>query len=505
KALLARSGITADLTDDPAAVRALADAFRAWEPGGLAHAAGSPTTCVLDEEARQDSTDPPFSINDLLPGSGVRFGRALTLTAQLQDLPDSYLAQVPDTSTPDPDDTTLGSVANPDSYTPTVSFTFRPGDLFLSSGEFEQAFKVMESNRRLFDTSVALAQESRAFTSFRRSLGAFPRFLNALSVSGSFTRRPQLDGGSALPPELLQQDRTATTWGVKFDPFLFFSRLGARSASYAAAVGHGKLFGVDGADRGPDVCDPYELAQGSPDSAITKACLALLSEPKPGIAKWLPVVEFKSVDQFDFVRAGNQFLPTSENDLETLSLTLDLSRALALAKARETALTTFKAYRDFQARAPRIKRASTGEFEPITVRKGSFLHHRLEVEEESAALKWRAETEKGKKRICAFPGVQLTPDGVLLGTPQVEGEFIVTIAVSDGLKQETKQAFQIVVKPGFEAAIKDRLLARYLELAVHPEVIADDAWFEDLVRAWEELGGGPPAAPVATAAVRPPA
>ncbi len=487
--LLAEAGITAPLAADPAAVRALAAAFRDWEAASSGTHAPGAVSCVVDDVRAPAGAPAPLRVQDLLPAGGSRLGRALSFSLGFQDLQDTFLVEAKNEDTPDdPNDTILKTVVNPESYTPTATFSFRPGDLLLSSADIAQALAVVTKYPTLFDTTAAFEPESRTFDSFARSLGGGRRFLGALTLAASFARRPRLpDANNAIPPELLRQDRTSTTWSVKFDPFLFLNPLAAQADGYQAALGYAKLYGGAGVGRGPDPCDPFQMAVAA-DRQISRLCLAALSATPPRGGLWLPAVEFKSVDQFDYVKTGTQFLPNTEKDLESLTLTWDLARIFSVAKARDTALGIFKNHLDLQNGPPRIKTASGGAQEPLAARKGSFLHRRLEAEG-LAAVSWRVETPQGKKSVCAFPGVQLTKDGLLIGTPEVEGDYAVTVVASDGLQQESRVELIVTVDKGPEADLKAVLMAMYLELAVRPEVIADEGWFEALLRSWKQLGG----------------
>lgn len=478
--LLEQSGIRVPPGDGPEAIRELAAEFRRWVSDAQLAVAAAPRSCLEDAAATPIQAD-TASILDILPPQGARLGRSLSFTFEIQDLPDKFHVVG--------DDNQIATLTNSENYTPTLKFSFRPGDVLLSSADLALALDVVSANSSLLDASVQFDPERRTFDSFSRSLRKGHRFLNALTFSGSATRRAEFENGSPLAPEYLREDKTATTWSLKFDSYLFFNPLAARESSYSAALGYGKLFGTAGVGRGHDPCDSFALAMAGPRTQVPRACLAALSRPRPKLAVLLPTIEVKSEDQFDFVRLGsNQYLPAAEDTLETLSFTWDLSRAFSLGASRKTALAILKNHGDLQKAGPTIRKLAEQDPQEIVVRKGSFVHRRLVADGGVEKVGWKVETPAGKKRICALPGVELTGDGVLIGVPEQEGVFKINVVVSDGLKQEASIPVQVKVLRGLELDVKEALMAKYLELSVWPERVADDLWFDELLRSWNALG-----------------
>jgi hypothetical protein len=473
RTLLAHSGITLPAQDDSGSIRNLKAAFENWisDPSGM-------ETIVADDCFSDDTPPPPqndlFTHELFLPTRPILLGRSLGLTLEFLDVADNYFVETENTATPEPGDTIVTTRRNSDDFTPKATFSFRPGDLYISTSDYAQAFLAMNKFSTDFPFNSTLATQKRALSNFERSIHRPQRLLNAVSLSLSLSRRPQDD--------VLKEDRTATTWGVKIDPYLYFNPLSARSSAYEGLLTYGKTIGGSGLALGNRQCDMREDA----DSPVLHACLVQLSRTSKKAllaTAWLPTIEYQSVDQQDFLKFGQTLLRNDETSLWSVKLTMDLTRALGVGKAREQALAILKSDRDLRTGMPKIQTSS----QLPNARLKSFYYQRLAADGGLKAFTWALEAPKGKKAKCALPGVELTPEGLLIGEPLRPGYYRLEIMVTDSLRRQAKSSFQVFVEGGRVTDLKRSLMQKYLDLAASSSLAEDDAWFEDLIATWKEL------------------
>ncbi len=157
----------------------------------------------------------------------------------------------------------------------------------------------------------------------------------------------------------------------------------------------------------------------------------------------MPVFEFKTVDQFDFVEFGGRFLRSLylEETIETYTMTWDLNRIFDRRADRTAALDAVAAVEKLVGAPPEIKTPGERVLSP-----DRFLYLRLEHQGGVGGLSWKilgpscGDDHSPKNQ--AFPGVYLE-GRVLVGYPARFSGCEFQIVVEDSVGNVDRLACEI--------------------------------------------------------------
>jgi hypothetical protein len=340
-------------------------------------------------------------------------------------------------------------IPNPDQRLWKTTYTIRPGEWLVAPAEIEKAYGSLAEFAAVHGSSLRSPGTWRKVERLAtgRAWGVGSQLLSSLTASASWSKRPT---ALNIGPEFAGEDDTVRTWNFKFDPAPFFSSASARKSGYAALKAYLSAFGKADAQPLGDETHPCK-------GRTLSACADVMGVSSGrslsrALGTLLPTFEIQSLDEFDFRQVGGRFilpLPSQrESSLETFSFTWDLKRIVAgRGTERASALSAAKAYAEVEA-ALKEPEAVPFSVPPQTVRApsaGKLYYSRLRAVSGIGQLEWSVEG-----RPNAFPGVELTSDGVLFGIPDVchtaggcNHEFTVTVRDD---KQRTAQCTVNIVQ-----------------------------------------------------------
>lgn len=358
-----------------------------------------------------------IKVASLLPRGAERFLGMWNLVGEIQDTPDFFAkaTEIPGPSTREPR-TVIELFPNPDQYLWKATLTLNPSQLFILPSELEAAYGTVLKNGRLFNTTydpLSLEEHEIDYFMRRRSIDRFGRLLSGFTFSAAVSERPRLEGGSPLPDPIFSRDKRVETYGLKFDPLPWFVTGSEQASAFSALGSYVKAY------KQKDLAESITpLCKSQHDVRCVEEVAGLSRGRRFAIAV-LPVLEYKSVDQFDFINAGGRFVfsPFFDQTIETYTATWDLKRAFKVSKERLGAIAAIQASQDLSAPAPLIEINS----KPINVAVGELVYLRFRVTGGVKDLAWSVKsTCPGATEKKALQGVFLEGDGLLSGYPEEE-------------------------------------------------------------------------------------
>lgn len=475
-------------------VPALKEAFRRWIARAQPESAAVSTNVVPTASARvaitqaagwiDSHSNAPLSLrglraSHLLPGAGQRFMRSLGPKWEISDLPNTVVE----------DDMPS---RNLEGVLWKVSFTFNPGDLLTNETDYSTAYSALSKYKADFKLDLKSADpyphtipeiEKFALTDFR---GKIQRALALFSVSFGLAERPLSERD--LSPGKQDKDEIVESLTIKFDPSRLYDVGTSRKLAYETLLNYAKTFekGLLGVPIPRSCTDPQEVLNNA------RNCLAALSHTTNGwrtLATFLPTIEFKTVDEYDFIKAGGQFTERLFPDerLETWTITWDLKRAFGVASRRADALSVLQTMKQLAAPAPQI----TVPAQPAA-RIDEWFSFQLQIPPEVADGKWEF-IDAGGQALSDSPvrGIELgKKSGLLSGYPMQAGTFNFKVRVRDAFGREASSPVTLVVKGPDLHSRAHILILDYVEIMHMPERLADDSWFERFQERWRAVLSG---------------
>jgi hypothetical protein len=385
-----------------------------------------------------------LAASDLLPSRRQRLFSMLKLEAEILDQPD-YIWKTDDDDDDQPDlrvatsaadDSEPRATRNPDQWLWKATLTLDLSKFMLSSSAFKDAFNTMRENPEWFNLDDdPLANEPDPLTYLARARPADcwgSRLLAGFSASVSVARRPEETDD--MPTE---DDPTIKTFSLSWDPASLLVKGTDWEAAAAALQSYAEVYDRPETLLGLSAC-------GTPPR---RECVLKASGLSRGWRVFLalvPKLQVKSVDQFDYVKAGrNIFLDTlSDKTIETYTLTWDFSRAAQVTAERNAALR-FHRLSATAAPAPapeiRLPRAITSSAGGLPLTAGQLFYIQLETRQPGQKLKWAVvEGRTARSQVQSdqgSPGLHLRGDGLLAGYPQDIREGSFDIEVTDAFSR----------------------------------------------------------------------
>jgi hypothetical protein len=348
-------------------------------------------------------------LRELLPNES-RWFRPVTIKAYGLDQPNSLFDSE---GNPRPND-------NPEleKYELSVNLS----KVFWSSDELVDAYQLAESTATLsmldassfrsqYLSDAMNGQDVLAF--FARTENGKTSGLRRFATAWTFSA-----GQSERQRHGLGSDDWEETWGFVFDPKKWILTSDRVLTAYKGLQAYTKVHGV-----------PSGLTDGS-----------VMDRPTPTLRRWsglpimsqgavalIPTVEFKTVDQFDFLTVGSLLVPSPhiEGSIETVTLTWDLSASLDTTKKRRDALRAIALHRELVER-DRVKILPRAPRNVPRFCVGDFLTLQFTVEPGIEEPRWNVD------RLPA--GLVLQRNGLLHGYVRTEGEtrYTLTVTGKDG-------------------------------------------------------------------------
>lgn len=378
------------------------------------------------------STGGVLEVGDILPQLSERLLSTLSLTGEIQDTQDFFTrtVEIAGPSNREPR-TVVEFLPNPDQYLWKATLTVSPSQMFLSASDLETAYGAVAKNRKLFRTDydpLSLVDDELGYFSRSRRADRAGRVLSSVTFSVAVSQRPSLDGQSTLPDPVINEDRAVQTYSVKIDPLSWFVTGTEKASAYSALGAYAKAYKKS---------EAVETLLIPCKNQNDRDCLRELSGLSGRGRFWvavLPVFEYKSVDQFDFVNAGGRYLfaPLVEDTIETYTVTWDLKRAFKASKERISALSAVQAAADLRSPAPSIEPVGI-----LRISRGELFYLRLRAKNGIKDLTWNVLGSTCSEAATNIPlkGITLEGDGLLSGYPENElqaCEFLVSVTDAVG-------------------------------------------------------------------------
>jgi hypothetical protein len=391
-----------------------------------------PQAISRPESTGEEQKGGTLTVNNLLPTGAERFLGMWSLVGEIQDTPDFFATTTEIAGPPNREPRTIIEFfPNPDQYLWKATLTLSPSQFFLLPSDLEAAYSVVLKNSKLFDvTSDPLSLEDHKIEYFarRRGIDRFGRALSGLTFSAAVSERPRLEGGAPLPEPIFTKDKRAETYGFKFDPLPWFVTGSEQASAYSALGAYAKAY------KRKDIAE--SITPLCKDQNYVKCVeeVAGFSRSKRLAIALLPIFEYKSVDQFDFINVGGRFIfsPIFDQTIETYAVTWDLKRAFKISKEKLGAVAAIQASQDISVQAPMIEIGA----KPVNLKIGELVYLKFRANGGVKDLAWSVEsTCPGVTEGSALNGVVLEGDGLLAGYPEGEIQtcrFIVSVTDAVG-------------------------------------------------------------------------
>jgi hypothetical protein len=399
-------------------------------------------TIVAGQEAdasdQEKEAKPKWSLrDDLLTGTAGRLARALSIKVSAAEQADEVLVGATDGDSPEPIFQT-----NPMEHLYKVEMTLNPGRLAWGVADFKSAYALATpgKNESAYVDAAEINDPLFGIPPDRKleylvgleGGGLFKRYANALSLTIGRSERPRFIGSTLIPIERSKDDKTEVTFKISYDaPAVFISPEEIADA-LEVLESHAKLHPNvrTGAWLEPPACEyrPVKCLRLITNLPIRTSFLRAV----------LPTIEFQTVDQFDFVTAGGNFFPATNDTLRTLTAVWDL-KALDTAKNRRDAIKAYAAVQRLAAREARLNHPLKLTNPAETFRnlrsstllrielKADFITEGLGVE--PTGVKW--------KLTDSDPGISLTEEGILsIVVPA--GSYGATVEAVDDVRNSLK-------------------------------------------------------------------
>lgn len=419
----------------------------AVEPGGWIQCTRDTATAAAPTPKPPVAGQSQLLVDDLLPGPAERWSRLLQVKGEFLDQEDFFVQQILLPSRRE-DEERLVKVfrANPDHYLwkSTVSLDF--SRLVWSADELKTAYEAAANSSKWFDTAVDPLALERAqndvvrYFARARPEDRFDRLLNSLTMFVAVADRPSLRNGTLLPDPINRQDEYDETYGVKIDTSRWFLSGSDWAKAYAATAAYARAF------KRPSVLDFPHPCSGQ----VNRRCLdqaTTLSGLERLLDTILPVIEFKLVDQFDFVQDGARFISTdlADDSLETYTVTWDFARVFGAAKQRAEMLAALQALEKVREKGqPAI---GWREGTKIPLRAGELIYLQFESQGGLSPIQWSVNPKEcgGNPDFEVLPGTSLSKStGLLSGYPSAIPEKCrFSISVADSLGQTASLACSV--------------------------------------------------------------
>jgi hypothetical protein len=295
----------------------------------------------------------------------------------------------------------------------------------------------------------------------------FWRGMDGLTATVSMGQNPRFQQSALLGPG---QAEHLYSGEIDFDPTYLFPN-GSDWSNVAKVLGAFKQDAWKG-----------KLGKPCPKADLDDCFNALLFPKSPTLrykvlSAVIPTFTFKEQTQFDFIKnIGGEFLPPAfpEPHLWYVSFTTDLRRAVNVLKSKTDALAYLKVLEDNATKPPHSECAIS--LPAATV--GTLFFYSLDSNDTSRTWKFTDGTCKKTRETpyrseCMVNGIAVKKDGTLVGYPHEPGDIQLDVEVSD--KNLCKVTLKILPAPS--AAIANKFVLDYLELAISHEVLLDDQWF----------------------------
>ena len=390
-------------------------------------------TCRAGGKDRLDLPSGSYKLSDIRSGGMDRLGRALKLGLEVKDTPDFLLGEltVPD-RTGEGERTVPDFIPNPDEKLWKATAELKFGRLFTSTADLKSIYSSAKKHKKLFDLAsdrIAGEEDKVDFFLRRRSRDWGARLISGLTFTFAISERPAVDPMGKLPDavrrRLETEDEHEETFSIKYDPLPLFNTGSHLSAGAAALAAYATTYK-------PETLGVESLCTDPKRPSCLRE-VSNLASSKKWLAALLPVFEFKTVDQFDFVEFGGRFLRSLflEESLETYSLTWDLNRVFDRKADRTAALDAVAAVEELVGSPPKIE--SPSEMILLPER---FLYLRLEHEGGVGKISWKIVepscSDDDSPKSEAFPGVHLE-SSVLAGYPAAVSGCSFQIVVEDSI------------------------------------------------------------------------
>ena len=408
----------------------------------------------------------------LLPGWKSRFGRSLSFSASLLDQPD-YIPIGESTENPS------GFLPNSTDKLGKFDISLSPGQWFRKSSDFSAAYALGKSSATavLIDFSsdplAALPPSLKRlnaghvtklqFLAWAGKGSGWKRLASAVGFTVAASERSAWVGSVPIPDSIRDRDRVVETYSLKLDAKHFLLFPGQVSAAYTALEAHTAISRLNRSGLEEGSCEAGQDS-GNPVSCLEK--LSKLKVSRRGLAGLVPSVEFKTVDEFDFVLSAGNFVGSRflEDSLWTFNVTWDLGSALDTANHRREAIKAIALHHQLVKRDQmRNDELVLSVGRPGSVLKGQLLYLPLIAKYKTSKVlplgSWaatakeanlkspceRSPTSRDSQKGLHELDLKLSSDGILSGYPP-EGNWDINVVFTDPHKNQAMTCTTLKVR-----------------------------------------------------------
>jgi hypothetical protein len=477
---------------DIANIGSLRETLRTWAD---TTATSSKTADVSDSKLKDDNSPYPKSVQAFYPTRTEQFLSLFQFKAEGQEQPQTVIVNnIP--------------VQNPSHVLHKYSGTASLSQLVLSSSDLASVYSGFrdlstqdpkkDPNKDLIDYGPCANQGKQLFQCLSRSRSPdmAARLVAATTLNLAYSENPQVVQGLIVPG-------TSPKWlvsgGVDFDPKSLFHN-GTDWLNAAKALGVDKVSSPQATGKDDQIRVLRDAVYGT--------CLIIIGDKRSyrphcleqiaGIGSTgykilsvlIPTITYKVQTQFDYYKATGGFFPNPFPTGHTyyFSFTTDLRKIIPAVTARSDAGSVLKVLKSADGEMPGGE-CIIPDLPPALV--GVFYSYSLDDEgqskrswELSNCKKPEPDSRFFKKPVCSVNGIALSSSGVLSGNPSTIGTLDLQISVGGNnrsLKCRPKSSaatVQLKVSDPLAMQTRNQLVLDYLEMAISPDVVLDDRWFE---------------------------
>lgn len=450
------------------------------------------------EAVGASSSKPEFQLqDDLMPSRLQRFLSGFDTSFEIVEASDETLSEL------DPD-STVDVVQNFRKFT--LAFEF--GELFSSSADLSRAYSKLYDIQSVFgqplvDPLPDLKNRQDLFRYFgrRRKRDFLYRTLSAFAVSVASSDQFV---GSFGPLSTSLRDGRTESFSVFFSPSEIFS-YSDRLSAYRAYSDYAAAF-------------PERLAQGERSSWLPAGeeicteiqdCARKDSNRGATLLKaLLPGFEFRQADQFDFLQAGGRLTSRGDDKVDTFIFFWDLSRIFDRFSRRSSWIDIVREQREIESLASEWNQGSpviapvqlpgSAENEALLTPQNLF-RLVLKTTHPYRGLSWCLIDARQAGGCPRAPAHCIgLPEGTAISGMSFSGGVLEGVAADlPGLEATFQATDQFgrcgTAKVRFKvraAHIEDlvaALLRDYIDIALDPQILLDEAWFAEFRARWERV------------------
>jgi hypothetical protein len=371
-----------------------------------------------------------LKVADLLPNAFEQLASVFKLEGEIADQPDFVWVEV---ELPDDQGSTFEPRVNPNRSLWKATLSADLSKLMTTPSELKTAYETAARNREWFDLSedpVADVHDALAYFARARSCDFWgKRLLAGFSASFSVAEQPdELDGNNR------ELDGHVETFSVTWDPASLlvtgsdWEAAASTLRAYAQLSGRPELLGDQSSCKTPG----------------SKRCLRQtsgLSGGREWFAALIPKLQFKTVDQFDYIKAGGQYFSTelSDKTIETYTITWDFGRAARLKRENAAAVRFLASASDKSGLAPpaiELPLAVTVEGGGVPVAPRELFYLQFETQKHGEGLRWSlmgrdCSAPTNTTGMEVLPGLRLRSDGLVAGYPEAVQPSEICVQVTD--------------------------------------------------------------------------